>query len=247
MGRWSRLIASSFLQWLAPQPRLRWLEIGCGTGALSEIILSRASPSSITAIDPSADFIEVARSKLRDPRISFQIGNALSSSLPLSSIDIVVSGLALNFIPEPALALDAMRRSLLPNGILAFYVWDYAGKMEMLRCFWDAVVALDPGARSLDEGIRFPMCHPDALTELCKLASLRNIHVTGIEASMTFSDFNDYWSPFLGGQGPAPGYVAYLNPVNRQALEQHLKSILPFQHDGSLNLVARAWAVRASL
>jgi SAM-dependent methyltransferase len=246
MGRWSRLIASSFLQWLAPRPHLKWLEVGCGTGALSETILTHGLPASIVAIDPSQDFIESAGSRLRDPRISFQVGDALSLSLPPSSMDIVVSGLALNFIPEPILALDAMRRYLQPDGVLAFYVWDYAGKMEMLRFFWDAVVALDPGARSLDEGIRFPMCHPDALSQLCEQAALHNIQVTGIEASMTFSSFNDYWDPFLGGQGPAPSYVAQLDPGNRQALEGRLRALLPFRQDGSLGLVARAWAVRAS-
>jgi SAM-dependent methyltransferase len=161
-------------------------------------------------------------------------------------VDLAVSGLVVNFVPEPVKALQAMRRALRPDGVLAFYVWDYGGEMEMLRHFWDSVVALDPGARSLDESFRFPMCQPDALTHLCQEAALHRIEVTGIEASMAFSGFDDYWSPFLGGQGPAPSYVARLDASSRQALEDHLRASLPFREDGSLSLVARAWAVRAT-
>ncbi len=246
MGRWSRLIAASFLEWLAPKPRLRWLEIGCGTGALTEAVLARGRPASLVAVDPSAEFIRFAKQKLPDPRISFQIGDASSLSLQPFSVDVVVSGLAVNFIPEPVLALDAMRRALRPDGTLAFYVWDYGGRMEMLRYFWDAAVALDPDAGPLDEGIRFPVCQPDALTQLCRQAELRKIEVAGIEAAMAFSGFADYWSPFLGGQGPAPSYVARLDPSSRRALEERLRAALPLRPDGSLSLVARAWAVRAS-
>ncbi len=246
MGRWSRLIAGSFLEWLAPRPRLKWLEIGCGTGALSEIILARGLPESILAVDPSAEFIEFAELRLSDPRIIFQVGDAQSVSHPPYPMDIAASGLALNFIPEPVMALRAMRRALQPDGVLAFYVWDYGGRMEMLRYFWDAVVALDPGARSLDEGLRFPMCQPNALTHLCREAELHSIEVTGIEATLDFPGFDDYWSPFLGGQGPAPSYVARLDAASRRALEDHLRAALPFRDDGSLSLDARAWAVRAS-
>lgn len=246
MGRWSRLIARSFLKWLAPRPGLKWLDIGCGTGALSEMILAHGSPASILAVDPSAEYIEFAKLKHPDSRIVFQVGDATNLPPLHHRMNMTVSGLALNFIPEPANALRAMRRVLQPDGILAFYVWDYGGKMEMLRYFWDSVVALDPQARSLDEGLRFPMCQPDALTHLCMEAGLHNIEVVGIEASMTFPDFDDYWSPFLGGQGPAPGYVAQLDVSRRKALEDHLRAALPFREDGSLSLAARAWAVRAA-
>lgn len=246
MGRWSRLIASAFLKWFAPRPGLNWLEIGCGTGALSEIILSHGAPASLLAIDPSAEFIGFARLKLPDTHVIFQVGDALDlPSLP-HKINVIASGLALNFISDPSIALRAMRRALQPDGILAFYVWDYGGRMEMLRYFWDSVAALDPGAHSLDEGLRFPMCQPNALMHLCEEAALHNIEITGIEASMTFPDFDDYWSPFLGGQGPAPGYVARLDASSRKALEDYLRATLPFREDGSLSLLARAWAVRAT-
>src|SRR5512134_1976222 len=129
MGRWSRLIASAFLKWLAPRPGLDWLEIGCGTGALSEIILADGSPASVFAVDPSAEFIEFAKHKLPDARIIFQVGDAINLPPFPHLMDLAVSGLALNFIAEPAIALRAMSRALQPDGALAFYVWDYGGKM----------------------------------------------------------------------------------------------------------------------
>jgi SAM-dependent methyltransferase len=245
MGRWSRLIAKSFLEWISPRPGLDWLDIGCGTGALSETILTYAAPKSILAVDQSAGFIDHAEHHIQDARVKFQVGNALSLPPLPHPMDVAVSGLALNFIPKPIGALQAMRQALKPDGILAFYVWDYAEKMEMLRYFWDSVTALDSHARTLDEGSRFPLCQPDVLVETCKEAGLHNIEVTGIEANTLFRDFDDYWTPFLGGQGPGPSYVGQLDVKGRQALEERLRSKLPIQKDGSIHLMARAWAVKA--
>jgi hypothetical protein len=164
-----------------------------------------------------------------------------------NATQVAVSGLVLNFIAEPVTALRAIRGVLQRDGMIALYVWDYSGKMEMLRYFWDSVVALDPDARPLDEGIRFPICQPDVLQQVCEQAGLRHIEVNGLEAAMMFADFADYWSPFLGGQGPAPGYVARLEVTERVALEQHVRGALPIREDGSFTLVARAWAVRANV
>lgn len=247
MGRWSRLIAHAFIEWLSPPPARHWLDIGCGTGALSEAILTNAAPASVIAIDPSHAFIMFAQHKLADPRVSFRVGHALDLPVGTHLFDIVVSGLALNFIPEPASALRSMRRVLRPGGVIALYVWDYVGKMEMLRYFWDSAIALDPRAPALDEGVRFPICQPEALTQICAEAGLRHVEVRALEATMEFTDFADYWSPFLGGQGPAPGYVSGLGVADRTALEEHLRTRLPYREDGSLSLVARAWAVQATI
>jgi hypothetical protein len=124
------------------------------------------------------------------------------------------------------------------------YVWDYAGKMQMMRHFWNAVTALDPVARDLDEGRRFPICSPDALTNLFQNMGLSNVQVYPIDISTEFKDFNDYWSPFLGGQGPAPGYAISLSEERRARLRERVYNSLPFALDGSIPLVARAWAVR---
>ncbi len=114
----------------------------------------------------------------------------------------------------------------------------------MLRRFWDAAVELDPAAQALDEGVRFPICHRRALTDLLEEVGLRDVEVRPIDVPTVFRDFNDYWGPFLSGQGPAPGYVAGLEPPAQERLREALRSRLPAADDGSIALVARAWAAR---
>jgi hypothetical protein len=128
--------------------------------------------------------------------------------------------------------------------VAAAYVWDYAEGMAMMRYFWDAATALDPAAADLDEGRRFPLCRPEPLRELWTDAGLDNVSVQAIEVSAVFADFDDYWRPFLGGQGPAPGYVMSLTEEHRRALRDLLRVRLPSAVDGSIQLTARAWAVR---
>jgi hypothetical protein len=156
----------------------------------------------------------------------------------------VVSGLVLNFVPQPRGAVIDMARVARAGGAVAAYVWDYAEKMELMRYFWDAAVALDQSALELDEGRRFAICQPSPLTELFKDAGLQQVEVCPIDIPTAFRDFDDYWSPFLGGQGPAPGYAMSLSEERRGALRERIRSNLPTANDGSIPLVARAWAVR---
>jgi SAM-dependent methyltransferase len=244
VGRWSRLVAHEFLKWLAVSPHAFWLDIGCGTGALSQTILEVTSPQLILGVDASQEYITYARKQINDSRADFLIGDA--TSLPVSSdaYDAVVSGLMLNFISQPAQALKEMVRAVRKGGTVGAYVWDYAGQMQLMRFFWDAAVALDPKALSLDEGQRFPLCQPEPLRHLFQTAGLENVEVRSFTIPTIFHDFNDFWTPFLGGQGPAPLYVKSLSEEQRDALRDHLQAILPFKDDGSLHLSARAWAVR---
>ncbi len=158
----------------------------------------------------------------------------------------VVSGLALNFMPVAA-ALGEMRRVTRPGGIVAAYVWDYGGKMEWLRYFWDAAVALDPAAQALDEAVRFPLCQPEPLREAFQAAGFAEIAVYPVDVPTHFAHFDDYWRPFLCQQFPAPQYVASLSDVQQMALRDALQARLPIQPDGSIDLIARAWAVRGQL
>jgi len=128
--------------------------------------------------------------------------------------------------------------------VVAAYVWDYAGKMELMRYFWDAAVELDRTAFELDEGRRFPLCQPGPLTALFTQAGLREVQVRPIDVPTRFRDFDDYWTPFLGGQAPAPGYAMSLNEERRGALRERIRAKLPMASDGSIELIARAWAVR---
>jgi SAM-dependent methyltransferase len=245
IGRWSRVIAYELIAWLAIAPGSRWLDVGCGTGALSQTILQHADPAAVQGIDRAAEYVAVARQQVQDTRAQFDTGDARTLPVETAAYDAVVSGLMLNFVPEPELAVRDMARAAREGGIVAAYVWDYAAKMQMLRHFWNAAVALDPGAHDLDEGRRFPLCHRQTLAELFRSAGLQAIEVRPIDIPTDFRDFDDYWSPFLGGQGPAPSYVMALSADQRAALRERLRQSLPVALDGSIPLVARAWAVRA--
>ncbi|HEY8601252.1 MAG TPA: methyltransferase domain-containing protein [Thermomicrobiales bacterium] len=244
VGRWSRRVAAEFLTWLAVPPGGRWLDVGCGTGALTGTILAQAAPSAVRGADTSAGFIGYAQTQLNDPRVSFGIADGQALPDADGTYDAVVSGLALNFIPQPARALGEMARVTRPGGIVAAYVWDYDDGMQMMRHFWDAAVALDPAARALDEGQRFSICRPDALAALCREAGLQLVETRAIDIPTHFRDFDDYWSPFLGGQGSAPSYVASLDAEMKAAIRDRIRAGLPIASDGSISLIARAWAVR---
>jgi SAM-dependent methyltransferase len=240
MGRWSRLLAPQFLYWLRAPAGLRWADVGCGSGALSTAILDLCSPARLTAVDPSQAQVAEAALQIHDPRVSFGVGTA--SNLPARSFDAVVSGLVLNFVPDPDAAVSAMARAA-PGGIVAAYVWDYAKGMQMLRTFWDVACELDPDAADLNEGHRFTFAAED-LAELWRQAGLEDVQTRAIIVPTVFEDFDDFWSPFLGGQGPAPGYVASLSDDGREGLGAALAARLPAAADGTIALMARAWAVR---
>lgn len=244
MGRWSRPIADEFLAWLDLPPRLDWLDVGCGTGALTGTIAKRSEADRLVGIDPSAGFIETARQALGGIA-DLQVGDAQALPFDDAEFEAVVSGLALNFVPEPVTAVAEMRRVTKPGGTVAVYVWDYAVGMEMIRTFWDAATRLDPNSASLDESNRFPICDPDHLTDLFDASEFLNIETTDLVAPTAFESFEDFWNPLLGGQGPAPSYVMSLGERDREKLKRSLQETLaPDGGDFSLN--ARAWAVKAS-
>lgn len=245
MGRWSRLVARRFVDWLDVPPRSRWLDVGCGTGALTATIAMIARPSSLAAIDPSAEFIGAARDNLGEG-VDLRVGDAQLLPFAPNEFDASVSGLALNFVPNPLRAVEEMARVTVPSGAVAAYVWDYAEGMEMIRRFWDAAAELDPAAAALDEAIRFPLCRPARLENLWDEAGLGAVAVAPIEIDTTFADFDEYWRPFLGEQGPAPSYVATLSESDRRRLAARLREELPTA-DGRIELPARAWAVRGSV
>jgi SAM-dependent methyltransferase len=203
MGRWSRTMASRFVEWLSPARGLRWMDVGCGTGALTEAILVRAEPASVIGIEPSAAFVSWLEGHIGDAPATFAVGDAVS--LPRADVDVVVSGLMLNFVADPGAALRSMVEALSPSGagVVAAYVWDYGEGMAMLRRFWDTAVALDPDAATLDEARRFPLCAPDALSEVWTDAGLVDVAVDALEVETTFAGFDDYWQPFLGATGNA--------------------------------------------
>jgi SAM-dependent methyltransferase len=243
VGRWSRLVARHFLTWLDIPAGFKWLDVGCGTGALSQTIIDIASPQVVLGIDSSEGYIEFARKQIQNPNLAFRLGDSQALPVESAAYDVVVSGLALNFFPQPSKAISEMIRALRIGGTGA-YVWDYAGKMQLMRYFWDAAAALDGAVFALDEGQRFPLCQAKPLQELFKTARLGEVKVQSIDVATVFRDFDDYWSPFLGGEGPAPSYAMSLSEEQRVTLREQIRLTLPTAPDGSIHLVAHAWVVR---
>ncbi|MGQ0720746.1 MAG: class I SAM-dependent methyltransferase [Candidatus Eiseniibacteriota bacterium] len=247
MGRWSRRLAPQFVVWLRIPRGVHWLDVGCGTGSLADAICSHGAPASVVGCDPAAALVEFAREHHRDARVSFATAGVGSLPPRPGGYGSVSSLLALNFFPDCEAAVQEMRSVAAPRATVSACVWDYADGMQFLRYFWDAVAEVDPTARELDEGNRFPLCRPDALTTLFRGGGLGDVRCDPIEIPTVFAGFDDYWRPLLGGTGPAPSYVASLDTDRRALLARTLEGTLRRGADGTIALSARAWAVRGTV
>lgn len=244
IGRWSRKVASEFLNWLGVPQGLSWVDIGCGTGALTSAILAKCEPSKVYSMDASQVFLLQARRRIRDLRACFAAGDAVH--LPLSSAvcEVAVAGLLLNFVGDQESLIREMARMTRPGGWVALYVWDYAGGMQMVRHFWDAAIAVSPKDAGLDQAERFPICQPGPLQALFERVQLHSVQVRPIDILTVFQNFDDYWTPFLGRTGSAPTYLASVSEEQRERIRQVLKSRLVPEQDSLIELTARAWAVQ---
>ncbi|MEZ4669869.1 MAG: class I SAM-dependent methyltransferase [Anaerolineae bacterium] len=244
VGRWSRLVARKFISWLDIAPERVWLDVGAGTGTLTQVILQSTSAAKIVGIDLSEDYTAYARQHVRDERVEFRVGDALSQNVDQADFDVAVAGLVLNFLSSPQEAVKSMVQALKAGGTAGAYVWDYSGQMEMMRHFWDAAIKVDPTAREMDAGQRFTICNPDNLRALFQSVGLEATEATAIDIETEFENFDDYWLPFLGAQGSVSKYLRGLSDETRIALREQLKLQLPTADDGRINLMARAWAVK---
>jgi SAM-dependent methyltransferase len=244
VGRWSRLVAAEFIPWLDVSGGATWIDVGCGTGQLTRSILRIATPSRVVSLDPSESYLEHARASTKDKRADFRRGTDQDVRSLGVVADAVVSGLVLNFVPDAGDALRGFAGAIAPGGLVAAYVWDYADGMSMLRHFWDAAMEEDPAARSKDEGARFPICAPGALATAFETAGLSGVATRPIDVTDKFADFDQYWTPFLSGGAPAPGYLASLPAERKARLREIVRNRLPIATDGSITLTCRAWAVR---
>ena len=244
MGRWSVQVADEFLAWLDVEPGLRWLDVGCGTGALSSRILERSAPAWLAGVDPSPAFVETARARL-GPDADVRVGDAQALPFADDAFDVAVSGLVLNFVPDPAKAVAEQARAA--TRLVAAYVWDYAEGMDMLRIFWEEATALDPASAGLDEGERFPLAREHRLQALFADAGLRGVRSRALEVPASFTDFDDLWNPFLGGQGPAGALVVSLDEARREELRRRLRDRLRPSGNEPIELRLRAWAVSGGI
>ena len=244
MGRWSRRVAPMMLKAARLREPEAVLDVGTGTGVLASAVTDAHPGATVTAIDPSAMFVEAARDRNSNPRLRFQVGDARALEFPDASFDAALSLLALNFIPDPQKALGEMIRVTRPGGVVAAAVWDYAEGMEMLRVFWDEAVALDPAIASRDER-HMPLCRPGELAGLWRQAGLADVDEQALTTDLVFESVHDYWLPFLDGVGPAGAYAASLTDPARDALRARLVARVSMgREDHGFTLKARAWAAR---
>jgi len=244
MGRWSQKVAPLFLKWLDAQTNKSWVDIGCGTGGLTELIATTCKTCSIVGVDTVEGFIKIARDRVENAE--FHVGSADNLDMPSNSIDYAVSGLVLNFVPDPHAAIKEMVRVVRPGGSVALYVWDYAGHMQIMRYFFDTAVLFDAHSADFDDGIKAPICRPLALKEAFVSAGLTDISVNPLDITTQFDNFDEYWSPFLGGVGSAPKYCVSLNESVRNKIKEAIKEKLPTGPEGEILLAARAWAIRGA-
>ncbi|MEE8434685.1 MAG: methyltransferase domain-containing protein, partial [bacterium] len=245
-GRWSRVAAPIFLSWLEPAKGLSWVDVGCGTGPLSETILRQFAPSHLVGVDLAAPLIATAQDSLGGATAEFQVGDALQLPLPGGGRDLAVSGLLLNFLPDPAKGVEEMRRVIRPGGVVAGYIWDYT-EGQLTRHFWDVANSLETSDSEVDMAKRFPLCQPGPLAQLLESAGLERAGVQDFRFDAVFSDFKDYYEPFLGGQGPPGVFLTGLSEEQREIFQERLQGALPTQPDGRIIVSARIWAFRGAV
>jgi SAM-dependent methyltransferase len=210
---------------------------------LFQIILEHYEPSQVTGLDSSKSELAYALTRVTGERVNFLQADAQALPFSKNSFDTAVSGLALNHLLEKARALTEMRRVVRPGGRVAGYVWDYAGEMQLMRRFWDAAIALDPAARERDQARRFPDCKPEPLADLFRGAGLDEVQTRAFDVATIFRDFDDYWVPMTIGEGAITEYILSLTEKRRTSLSERLQQSLPMRADGTIHLMARAWAV----
>jgi SAM-dependent methyltransferase len=245
-GRWSRLVAPKFLDWIDAGGNGRWLDVGCGTGALIQAILDVESPKEVVGVDPSSAYIAFARRQIADPRVRYEVGDARALPVASNQYDAAVSGLVINVLPSGGQlgAVREMTRAARRGGVVGSYVWDYAGGFAPRAHFWDVAIKLDPAAAELDERTRYPICQPGQLEQLFRNAGVNSVESDAIEIEAAFQDFDDYWSPFLAGYGPASAYLLSLAPDAQLRLRQKLRAELAPAGDRPFSLPIRALSVR---
>jgi SAM-dependent methyltransferase len=241
VGHWSRAIAPRFLSWLALPTGLKWLDVACGTGALTSAILARCGPEEVVGLDASADYLAAARQSCQDPRVQFVVGDANILSLPSTTFDVSVCGLALNFIAYDR-ALAEQHRVIRSGGTIAAYVWDYAGEYEFARRFWDAALSIDSRAAAYDPGRKATICSEQNLYAALVAAGCTSVETSVFDDSGEFPSREAYWHSFDGRQGSTSEYLLLLTDEQRLRLQASLLSTM--NPHGPVRLKVRALAVK---
>lgn len=240
MGKWSQLAGETFLDWLAPEPGLRWLDVGCGNGAFTEMLVERCAPVSVQGIDPSEEQLAFARTRLASRVAQFRLGDAMAQPFPDDTFDAAVMPLVIFFVPDPAQGVAEMARVVCPGGIVTAYAWDLYGgglpyealQVEMRGMGIAVPVPPSPGASRID-----------AMRDLWKDTGLDAIETREIAVQRTFADFDDYWTTILIGASVGPKLAAMASE-DLALLKARMRARLPADAAGRIICSGRANAVK---
>jgi SAM-dependent methyltransferase len=240
MGEWSRLTGETFLDWLAPESGLRWLDVGCGNGAFTEMLVERCAPASVHGIDPSESQLAYARSRPAARGAQFRQGDAMRLPFPDDTFDAAVMPLVIFFVPDPARGVAEMARVVCPGGTVSAYAWDMEGGGFPYRALHDEM-------RELGGTVPVPpspeASRIDALRDLWAGAGLDAVETREINVRRTFADFEDYWTTVLGGASVRQ-QLAAMASEELALLKARMRDRLPAETDGRITYGARANAVK---
>lgn len=246
MGRWSKLLAHPFLDFIGSAAHERVLDVGCGTGHLACAVMERSDPVAVCGVDLSPAYVDYAKRRAADPRLDFQVADACALPYPGDSFDRVLSLLVLHFIPRAHDAIAEMKRVAKPGAVIGATVWDARGGFVANRLFFDTAAALDPEASERRaKNYSRPMTRPGELVAAWRGAGLVEVVEAQIGIRMNYASFADYWAPFLGKDGPGAEYAGALAEAERLRLEAAVRAAyLDGEADGPRSYAALAWAVK---
>lgn len=249
LGRWTRRLAQPLLDFAGFPAEGRLLDVGCGTGSLARAMATRWPGRPVVGVDIAPPYVAFARAQPAPADIAFEVADVAALPYADASFAGAAAQLVLNFVPAPAAALDEMKRVTAPGGRVAAAVWDFRGGLVYQRMFWDTAAGIDPAAATArDRLFSGALALPDGLPDLFASAGLAQVERTSITIRMDYADFDDYWRPLGGGQGPVGTYLAGVAPDVRARIERAVAvAYRSGSPDGPRSLTATAWAVRGQV
>lgn len=237
MGRWSEPLAMEFATRADVVAGERALDVGCGPGALTALLVERLGTEGVAAVDPSAPFVEAVRARFP----GLDVHDGVAERLPFAddTFDVTLAQLVVHFMTDPVAGLTEMARVTRPGGRVAACVWDHAGGGGPLAVFWQAVRDIDP--HTPDES-GLAGAREGHLAELCAAAGLHEVESTTLAVTVHFPTFADWWEPFTFGVGPAGAHLAQLDEHGRADVRDRCEQLLP---PAPIDLTASAWCAVA--